>query len=493
MHRRDSTGWVFPVIVVAIFVGCAAAWIYYEAHLTLSHYDAKAHLVVARRILDSLRPGWKQIGAVWLPLPHLLNALPVQNDWLYRTGMSAVALSVFGFVLGSVSLWWLVATSTGSRVAAWAAFAVLAAQPDVLYLQATPMTESMLMGFCIAAVAHAYLWTVNRGAGVPWVAGLMFAFACLTRYEAWPVTAAAIGATTVALIRLGIPRGHAVRRVTLLAIFPIVAIASFMLLSRATVGAWLVTGGFFEVEASTYHNLPATIGELVSGIRRLNGLAMSAFALAGVSLLLVAAARSRDQCPLVVVVALAACITLPAYAFWNGHPVRVRYMVPMTMAVAAFAGLGVGLLRRGQPLAAGLVILTSLIETPPLQRDSPVVVESQRDRSSVIERQRVTDCLDRAYDNTPILASMGSLAHYMHEASSAGLSIRNYIHEGTGQLWIDSLASARAHAGWVLIEEQAEGGDILARRTAQMPEYLEGFERVCAGGGVALFRRLLVE
>jgi hypothetical protein len=36
-----------------------AAWVYYQQQLTLSHYDAKAHLVVARRIMDSLRPGWK--------------------------------------------------------------------------------------------------------------------------------------------------------------------------------------------------------------------------------------------------------------------------------------------------------------------------------------------------------------------------------------------------------------------------------------------------
>ena len=62
--------------------------------LILSHYDARGHLVVARRIFDSITPGWQQIGAVWLPLPHLLNALPVQIDVFYRTGASAVAISI---------------------------------------------------------------------------------------------------------------------------------------------------------------------------------------------------------------------------------------------------------------------------------------------------------------------------------------------------------------------------------------------------------------
>jgi len=74
--------------------GAAAAVHYYRLGLALSHYDARAHLVVARRIFDSLTPGWQQVGAVWLPLPHLLNAIPVQVDAWYRTGASAVAISI---------------------------------------------------------------------------------------------------------------------------------------------------------------------------------------------------------------------------------------------------------------------------------------------------------------------------------------------------------------------------------------------------------------
>ena len=84
---------------LAAILGTIAAAVYWRAGLSLSHYDAKAHLVVARRIFDSLTPGWEQIGAVWLPLPHLLNALPVQIDWLYRTGASAIAISIVSFAI----------------------------------------------------------------------------------------------------------------------------------------------------------------------------------------------------------------------------------------------------------------------------------------------------------------------------------------------------------------------------------------------------------
>src|SRR5687768_17892078 len=95
-----------PLVVatLAAMLGIVAATYYADLGLTLSHYDAKAHLVVSRRILDSLTPGWEQIGAVWLPLPHLLNMLPVQIDFFYRTGGFAVALSILSHAVAAASI-----------------------------------------------------------------------------------------------------------------------------------------------------------------------------------------------------------------------------------------------------------------------------------------------------------------------------------------------------------------------------------------------------
>src|SRR5512142_2984126 len=99
--RRDRL--VLRLIAAGmLLVGCWAAWVYHDAGLTLSHYDTKGHLVVARRVIDSLTPGWRQLGGLWLPLPHLLNLLPVQVDAWYRTGASAVALSVLSFAVAGV-------------------------------------------------------------------------------------------------------------------------------------------------------------------------------------------------------------------------------------------------------------------------------------------------------------------------------------------------------------------------------------------------------
>jgi hypothetical protein len=85
---------------------------------------------------------------------------------------------------------------------------------------------------------------------------------------------------------------------------------------------------------------------------------------------------------------------------------------------------------------------------------------------------------------------MGSLAHYMQELSGEGLDIADFVHEGNGPLWLDGLRDGAARqAGWMLAEEQSEGGDALTRRIREQPHFARGMTRVCEGGGIALYRR----
>lgn len=177
---------------LAAVLGLATAWSYWSAGLSLSHYDAKAHLVVARRILDNLTPTWDQIGAIWLPLPHVLNAVPVQVDFLYRTGGSAIALSIASFAVTAACLSAIVMRLTGSRAGAVLAASLFAINPNVLYLQSTPMTEPLLFALCALLVMLLTDWAMSAAPEAPRAAGWTIVAACLTRYEAWPVVGAAM-------------------------------------------------------------------------------------------------------------------------------------------------------------------------------------------------------------------------------------------------------------------------------------------------------------
>lgn len=469
--------------------GVYAAWFYARAGLTLSHYDAKAHLVVARRVIDSLTPGWIQLGAVWLPLPHLLNLIPVQVDALYRTGASAVAISIVSFGLLAYACARLILAATGSRAAVAAGLAVLVLNPDVLYLQATPMTEPLLLALTTLSLAALARWVDEDGARGMTGAGLLMAAACLTRYEAWPLTAGALAVAVAALCRRGVPFAVAVRRTACLAAYPVAAIAAFMLQSRLSVGHWFVTDGFYVVDNPDMGRPFKTIGSIWWASHHLNGYGVLLCAMAGAAAALVGGVRDRRQAHSLVVLAMAASAALPWYAFFIGHPFRFRYMVPLVPAFAVWAGIGVGLTRRFRVLAASVLVALVLVETRPFDAAAPMVQEAQLDRQHSIERRAITEVLRERWRREKILVSLGSLSHYVQELSAIGVNVRDVVHEGNGELWTAAVDAPRLHVGWILMDELSEGGDVLAERAREYPAFLRGFTRVAEGGGVVLYRR----
>jgi hypothetical protein len=481
--------------------GVLVAVHFHRLGLTLSHYDARGHLVVARRIFDSLTPGWQQIGAVWLPLPHLLNAIPVQFDVLYRTGASAVAISVASFAVAVAALAELILLATGSRWAAAAGVAAFALNPNVLYLQATPMTEPLLIGLMTMAVAMLTAWCADLTAPgpermksfaatrSPIAIGSVFALACLTRYEAWPVTASAFALALVALGRAHVPWREAAWSVGSLAVLPAIAVGGFVVLSRVVVGEWFVAGGFFVPENTALGRPVEALAQVGWGVRALSGTVLLTIAAIGLAAMTIGALAHRSRAWLLVPLSLAAAAALPWAAFLDGHPFRIRYMAPLVAIEALGVGMAAGFARRAAPAAALCLLAISVVELRAVDPAAPMVVEAQWDRPNVPVRQEVTACLQAGYAGETVMASMGSLGHYMQELSSAGFAISSFLHEGNGDIWLAALEHPRPYAGWILIEEKAEGGDVLARIAREQPHFLDGYSRTCEGAGLVLYRR----
>ena len=474
---------------LAAGLGLIATGRYALTNLTLAHYDAKAHLVVARRIFDSLTPGWEQIGAVWLPLPHLINALPVQVDHLYRTGGFAIAISVLSHALASASIAGTILTLTNSRAGAILGAALYATNPNVLYLQSTPMTEPMLFGLTALQVFLLARWVVGGNLAFPPGVGIVTALACLTRYEAWPITAAALAASAYAWWRRGRPLAGVLRVHARLAAYPVITVLAFMVFSRVTVGEWFTSGGFF-VPDDTIRGQPAVIADKIAeGLAILAGERLLWIARIAFVIVAVAGVISARLSPVLIATALVAAIAVPASAYYSGHPFRIRYEIPLVVAAALVTGVAVGMTRMAAWLAALVIFVVVIVERPPFDRGAPMIAEAQLD-SNVRERREVTRCLRDRYDGSTIMASMGALGHYMHELSAAGFRIRDFLHEGNGPIWDSAFTRGPAPlAGWVLVEEVAEGGDAIIQRHRQYPRLLESYEVVCRGGNVTVYRR----
>jgi hypothetical protein len=192
---------------------------------------------------------------------------------------------------------------------------------------------------------------------------------------------------------------------------------------------------------------------------------------------------------LLPILAVAACALLPWAAYYQGHPVRVRYDVPLVAAVAAIVGAGVAILpRRVAPVAGAAIVALAVWQTPPLDSQAPVIVEARRLAAEDTGRQPVSDYLSAHWDGQPIMMSMGSLAQYMHDLSAEGFNIRDFLHEGNGELWKYAMRTPRPFVEWIVIQEKADRDEIF--RQAQLdPRFLEGYARIASGGGIVLYRR----
>ena len=474
-----------------MLVGAVASVVYARAGLSLSHYDAKAHLVVARRIVDSITPGWEQIGAVWLPLPHLLNLLPVQVDAFYRSGASAIALSVLSLGIAAACMAAIILRLTGSRSGALAAVVLFVSNPNVLYLHATPMTEPLLFATTLMCAWRLTDWATSHSLDVAPSLGWWMAAACLTRYEAWPIVGTLVILALLARCRRGVPLRELAPAVWRLARWPLGAAVFFLILSRVTVGEWFVSGGFYVVDPLLQGHPQVVWEKIQEGARELGGVWLLRLAMAAAAVLALAAFRWRQGAALLVPLGLFAAAALPFSAYLSGHPYRVRYQIPLVVASVLVVGVGVGLARRAAPAAGVIVVLLVMRTVPsPFSRGTPMMEEALVDFADGEGRAAVTACLVRDYRGETIFASMGSLAHYMHELSGIGLGIGDFLHEGNHPMWDVAIVSGGApFAGWMLVEEFAEGGDVLAQRIRANPRFTDGYDRVCEGGNVALYRR----
>ena len=99
-----------------------------------------------------------------------------------------------------------------------------------------------------------------------------------------------------------------------------------------------------------------------------------------IPLLAIAALIRRNWSGLLLPIALVASVALPFYAFYSGHPFRIRYEVPLILGGAACIGAAVSLLRFAAPLVAVPLLIGVVLQASPFDRKAPMIVEAQLDQ-----------------------------------------------------------------------------------------------------------------
>lgn len=437
----------------------------------LYHYDARAHMVVSRRVLDSLTPGWIQLGGVWLPLPHVVNVLPAASDYLYATAGFASLLGLACFLAGLFALGRAARVATDDAWAAAVAIAVPALNPGWLYLLATPMTEPLFFAPVCALALFIVRWRRRQRWPDLAAAAACSAVACLVRYEAWPI---ALAAAAAAFWRLPspLPRRDLLGRAVPLFLGGglIAPIALYALHS------WVATERILYVIDS--RNLSRPHGNLTgSALLELVGGA-AAFGppllLLGLACLAVLLWRRRPEALLVLALTGPALVTFSAYV--AGHPPKARY--PLLLA-PAFA-LAVALATRGRRAAQLVALAVAAAQPLTVPMPLPVLVESTRSLGDDRARRPRMEAFRQQYRGGGVLVSMGSNAPLLFDLQ---LPLREFVHEGNGSFWDYAAVDPARYVRWVLITP----GDVLDQIRAYRPRFPEGFVEVGRIGRVTVY------
>ncbi len=176
-------------IILAIVFAVLSTSYHFKMGNIIAYGDAESHLNIAKRVVDSLTPGFSQLGGIWLPLPHMLLVPFVYSDILWRSGLAGSITSGISYVIAVFFLYKLILFVTNK---AWAAFfgsMVFALNPNILYMQTTPMTEMPLITLSLISIYFfvKYLYSEEGSRNIYYLVLASFFGFCttLTRYDGW--------------------------------------------------------------------------------------------------------------------------------------------------------------------------------------------------------------------------------------------------------------------------------------------------------------------
>ncbi|HUS18067.1 MAG TPA: hypothetical protein VMZ25_00280 [Terriglobales bacterium] len=489
--------------LLAAVISIGAFLYFFHTQQILLYGDAVAHLNIARRVVDSLTPGPLQLGTVWLPFPHLLMLPFVWVDRLWQSGIAGSLPSMAAYVagvLGMLRLGRAVTSPAGARVATLA----YAANPNLIYMQSTAMTESIFLALVIWAVYFVAEYSHAIGAQEEtsairslYRAAAIFLCAILTRYDGWFLAAVAVIVVLVLAVGAPVPLrrrlGRPVRNfVLIVALGPIAwLIYNYAIFGNGfefATGPYSARGiaerttrlgdpphpGFHSPKTAAIYLLKTARLEVAEGKRERM---LFIIALVGTALAVSSTAR----------IAWLLWVPLPFYMLsiaYGGVPVfipqwwpfsyyNVRYGLQLLPALCLFMGVAVEVIQRlVQNLAAQRAILLVVVGAvaasyTSVWRQTPICLREAR--VNAVSRVGFESALAAELRKLPpgsrLLMFTGN---YVGALQAAGIDLKQVVQEGNYRIWDAALTAPNQAADYVF----AVDGDPVAAAVKHRPQGL---------------------
>ncbi|MDN3238896.1 glycosyltransferase [Glycomyces tritici] len=451
------------LIALAACVAAVAAYLYFADHgYLLAYKDANSHLLIARRVVDSPTAGLAQLGGVWLPLPHLLSAPLATWEALYLNGFAGAFVSMASYVVAVRFLFAHARSLSGHWAGGLTAAGLFALNPNVLYLQATAMTELLLFACAIVALHYLHEWcTEGRLRDLSLASGAVFA-ATLTRYEGWILCAVAGAIVAYASLRRHRRYSHTEGSVVVFGFIAGAGIIGWLAWNLAIFGDPLNwKSGEYGDSSLWVSEGEANVGSLPTaaetyGLASLHNLGIATVAL-GVAGLILYAVQKRLRSRALVPYAMLVFAPFFVWALYSGErPLHVkevmgalynvRFGLIMLIPAAVFAGFLIGTLAKrlpGRRLAAGTLAAAAVAGATVAVDGAVTLDEAVEYRASgwEVDNAAVSAWLREHHDGgTTLMMSFENESVTFESQVPTG----SLVYEGSYRIWEASLADPHA-------------------------------------------------
>jgi hypothetical protein len=492
----------------------------------LNYGDAVAHLHIARRVFDSHQPRFTQLGSVWLPLPHILLIPFVQVYSWWANGIAGVIPSALAYLAACTGLYrlarrWL--PWPCAMLALW----FFAANPNLLYLQTTAMTEPLFLCETIWIALWLVEWRDSLDADPKRARRLLYFIAAgliatiFTRYDGWVIALLAWVSIGIILARRG---GLRCRVFWLASVLVVGAPVAWFIYNAAAFGDWLyfLRGPYsakaIEIRTSVpgFPPHPGWHDPWVALILFMKAAELDAAAAAWGTVLLTLSVLGTLYAWLTerrrgFAWALLLWLPVPFYTYsvaygsvpiflpvwWPHSWYNLRYGMELLPALALGIGFAAQLIRAimlefkprnfsGEALtlwlncaaafllaATGLNLLQMLRERPLVFVESTKNIESRRSYE-----KRIPQALKALLIQRPGAVILMETSADPELVALTGIPLRQTINESDLEIYKDALAAPAAHAGLVL----AFDGDEIDRAVKAHPSGLTVIKRFSAAG-----------
>ena len=501
------------VLCSLISVSILAIYVSFVSGTIVAYNDAAAHLNTARRMIDNLTPGVVQIGSVWLPLLHILEVPFVANTFLWKTGLAGSLVSGTSFVIAGLFLYKLLSFVTQKRLPAIVGVIIFAANINLLYLQTTAMFEPLLMATAIAAIFFLTKWARDGEVVNLLLGAFCIMLATLTRYDGWAMFMAS-GAFVlfISLFRNRKGKEGALLLFLFLAGFGIFLwllynqlIFSDPLYFQRSEFSAAAQQNVLEARGQlpTKHNMPMSFLTYTLAVVVNNGLLMSVMLVVGVIVYMLAFLKHVQAwklTPLMLLIPYAfniltlylgqSVIWMPMLPPHFDTYFNARYGLLMLPAIAFFVGFMAA--ARYKFIAIIILVITGIqfylflhpSILPIMGRKIGII--TLQDTVSSVNGQTIaaSTFLRENHTGGLIFISSASADAFIYRA---GIPLKYYITEGTGQYWRQSLKDPRTYASYLVFFN--DHSDRVGKKMATLPYLEDAYKMVYKDATYQIWKR----